>query len=74
MYPSAHELNNLEQQNIQLSLQQLEIDNQPEGLEKKSKICKISQQIKKNNFSLKYDRLFALGGMLSGAYVCLVVY
>ncbi len=70
MYPSAHELNNLEQQNIQLSLQQLEIDNQPEGQEKKSKICKISQQIKKNNFSLKYDRLFALGGMLSGG-ICL---
>lgn len=70
LYPSAHELNNLEQQNIQLSLQQLEIDNQPEGQEKKSKICKISQQIKKNNFSLKYDRLFALGGMLSGG-ICL---
>lgn len=70
MYPSAHELNNLEQQNIQFSLQLLEIDNQPEGHEKKSKICKISQEIKKNNFSLKYDRPFALGGMLSGG-ICL---
>ncbi|PIT41295.1 hypothetical protein [Snodgrassella alvi] len=70
MYPSAHKLNNLEQQNIQFSLQLLEVDNQPEGHEKKSKICKISQEIKKNNFSLKYDRAFALGGMLSGG-ICL---
>ncbi|WP_239403109.1 M48 family metalloprotease [Snodgrassella communis] len=66
LYPSPQQLESINQEIIQLSLQQQALLQQPETPNNYSQRCEITNKIKQHNFTLTYTKPLAIGGMLSG--------
>lgn len=70
LYPSPQQLESINQEIIQLSLQQQALLQQPETPNNYSQRCEITNKIKQHNFTLTYAKPLAMGGILSGG-VCI---
>ncbi|WP_144340373.1 M48 family metalloprotease [Snodgrassella communis] len=66
LYPSPQQLESINQEIIQLSLQQQALLQQPETPNNYSQRCEITNKIKQHNFTLTYAKPLAIGGILSG--------
>ncbi|MCO6507867.1 MAG: M48 family metalloprotease [Snodgrassella sp.] len=66
LYPSPQQLESINQEIIQLSLQQQALLQQPETPNNYSQRCEITNKIKQHNFTLTYTKPLAIGGILSG--------
>ncbi|MCO6506315.1 MAG: M48 family metalloprotease [Snodgrassella sp.] len=66
LYPSPQQLESINQEIIQLSLQQQALLQQPETPNNYSQRCEITNKIKQHNFTLTYAKPLAIGGIFSG--------
>jgi Zn-dependent protease with chaperone function len=66
-YPSPQQLQSINQEIIQLSLQQQALLQQSETPNNYSQRCEITNKIKQHNFTLTYAKPLAIGGILSGS-------
>jgi Zn-dependent protease with chaperone function len=66
-YPSPQQLQSINQEIIELSLQQQELLQQPRTHNSYRQRCEITNKIKQHNFTLTYAKPLAIGGILSGS-------
>ena len=71
LYPSPQQIQSINQEIIQLSLQEQELLEKPES-HNNCKRCKINEKIEEHNFMLTYAKPLAMGGIFSGT-VCLFI-
>ncbi|WP_239374750.1 M48 family metalloprotease [Snodgrassella gandavensis] len=69
-YPSPQQLESINQEIIELSLQRQALLQQPETHNNHCQRCEIKNKIKQHNFTLTYAKPLAMGGILSGG-VCI---